>query len=116
MRVGMLRQVVRAAPFSRQGVAAVALPRAPVVPLSRTTIATLSAGVPRRWYGTETIAIIDKKTLEMRLQHAATQPLLFLDVREPFELVHGAFPGARNIPLGELTTAFGLRPGEFQRK
>lgn len=64
----------------------------------------------------QTIALVDKETLKTRLEHKATEPFLFVDVREPHELKHGAWAEAVNIPLGDINMAFGLRPGEFLRR
>ena len=60
------------------------------------------------------VPIIDKANLELRLKDP--EPYLLIDVREPNELVHGVLPTSVNIPLRDIHTAFGLRPGEFQRK
>ena len=68
----------------------------------------------RREFSSNVIPMIDKENLQKRLEDPT--PYLFIDVREPNELVHGVIPHSINIPLKELTTAFGLRPGEFRRK
>jgi rhodanese-related sulfurtransferase len=69
---------------------------------------------PTLFMSSDMVPIIDKANLEKRLKDS--EPYLLIDVREPHELVHGMIPTAINIPLRDLPTAFGLRPGEFQRK
>lgn len=70
----------------------------------------------RGFFASNVIPIIDKETLKKRIEAASLQPYLLIDVREPHELVHGTIPSSVNIPLRDLPVAFGLRPGEFQRK
>lgn len=72
------------------------------------------SSLQQRTFGTDVIPIISKETLKKRLEDK--HPFVWIDVREPHELMHGTMPGAINIPVKELPTAFGLRPGEFQRK
>ena len=45
-----------------------------------------------------------------------SHPFTLVDVREPSELMYGTIPGSINIPQREIPVAFGLRPGEWQRK
>lgn len=42
---------------------------------------------------------------------------VIIDVREPWELrEYGAFPGALNVPLGQINTALRLEAEEFEEK
>jgi rhodanese-related sulfurtransferase len=70
----------------------------------------------RLWFGSDVIAMIDKETLKRRLAAMKTHPFTLIDVREPSEMKYGTIPGSINIPQREIPVAFGLRPGEFQRK
>jgi rhodanese-related sulfurtransferase len=70
----------------------------------------------RRFFSSNVVAMIDKETLKKRLEVADSHPLTLIDVREPHELIYGAIPRSINIPQREIPVAFGLRPGEWQRK
>ena len=72
------------------------------------------AAVARRSFSSDVIPIIDKENLQKRMQDA--EPYLLIDVREAHELPYGVIPSSVNIPLRDIPIAFGLRPGEFQRK
>lgn len=45
---------------------------------------------------------VDVQPQELRARLAAGEDLFLLDVRQPEEVAEYAFPGALNIPLGEL--------------
>ena len=51
---------------------------------------------------------------ELRQQMNAGVDVFVLDVREPDEVVEWAFPGAINIPLGELGGRTGELPSDRQ--
>ena len=72
------------------------------------------AAVARRSFSSDVIPIIDKENLQKRMQDA--EPYLLIDVREAHELPYGVIPSSVNIPLRDIPIAFGLRPGEFQRR
>ena len=49
-----------------------------------------------------TLARIEAGAQEVKERIDAGEPVVLLDVREPFETAGGIVPGARTIPLGEL--------------
>jgi rhodanese-related sulfurtransferase len=55
------------------------------------------------------MASVEIEPDELRTRLAAGEDIFFLDVREPDEVAQWAFPGAVNIPLGQL----GERSGEI---
>lgn len=66
-------------------------------PAPRTAV-TRPAGQP----AAEKLATIEASAQEVKERIAAGEPVLLLDVREPFETAGGIVPGARLIPLGQL--------------
>ncbi len=50
----------------------------------------------------EKLATIEASAQEVKERIEAGEPVLLLDVREPFETAGGIVPGARLIPLGQL--------------
>lgn len=58
--------------------------------------------------------VIDKK--ELRGLLTRKEEFYLLDVREPEELKEGFIETSRNIPLGEIGTAFRLNEKEFEER
>jgi rhodanese-related sulfurtransferase len=54
----------------------------------------------------------DVSATELRARLAGGEPLYVLDVREPEEVSGWAFPGAINIPLGQLGDRVGELPDD----
>lgn len=50
----------------------------------------------------EALSTIECGVQELKERIGAGEPVILLDVREPFETAGGIIPGARLIPLGEL--------------
>jgi rhodanese-related sulfurtransferase len=53
---------------------------------------------------------------ELRSLFASREPLVLIDVREPFELSNGMIPSAKSLPLGQLSDALDLSVPAFAKR
>ena len=73
-------------------------PAAPAAPVARPAAPKVAEPVAEA----ESLARIEAGAQEVKERIDAGEPVVLLDVREPFETAGGIIPGARTIPLGQL--------------